>query len=135
MGIRRDVTVALAALGTLAGGAAATATAWANPPLHVEMSQVRCFDPAKFDLTAWLPKGIRIAPQPTVLVTVRSSTGDARPIAYSVTVDGQHRASGSVSGGGISANGVTVANGRASRIVVTTSDKVVVLDRVVTGRC
>lgn len=119
MGIRRKAAVVLAALGTLTAGASvAVATAWAAPPLHVEMSDVKCYSGAV----------------PMVLMTFRSATNDSERISYSVTVDGEQRASGAVSGGGRSINGVTLDNGTSSRVVVTTGSTVV-LDRVITGNC
>jgi hypothetical protein len=139
MGIRREVAVALAALGTLTAGATvAAATAWAAPPLHVEMSEVQCRS-ADLDFASAAPKtgadnadrGGNVA---TVRMTFRSATKDSQPVAYSVTVDGKQRASGSVSGGGKSTSGFSISNGKSSRLVVT-SGSTVVLDRTVAGRC
>lgn len=136
MEIRRKTAVALAALGILAAGASvAAATAWAGPPLQVEVGETRCLRTA--DLP-FVPQALKDAAEQenlaTVRMTFRSATKDSKTIAYSVAVDGNVRASGSISGGGVSTQSVGVANNRSSRLVVTTGPAVV-LDRTVTGRC
>ncbi|MEV0705526.1 hypothetical protein AB0I53_47500 [Saccharopolyspora sp. NPDC050389] len=139
MGIRRETAVVLAALGTLTAGASvAAATAWAaGPPLTVEVGEARCLHAADLPFVAAVPKiaaGQENSAMTTVRLTVRSATNDSKTHAYTVTVDGDQRASGSVSGGGMSINSVSIANGKSSRLVITTGPTVV-LDRPITGRC
>ncbi|MBB5154899.1 hypothetical protein [Saccharopolyspora phatthalungensis] len=138
MGIRREAAVVLAALGTLTVSASVVAaTAWAGPPLHVEMGKVECHTSADLLSRIGLPKSLADkadngAPAAMVPMTFRSA--DGQRVSYSVTVDGKQRASGSVSGGGQSINSVTIDGGKSSRLVVTTGPTVLV-DRMVAGRC
>ncbi|MEV0053893.1 hypothetical protein AB0H34_25755 [Saccharopolyspora shandongensis] len=142
MGIRRETAVVLAALGTLAAGASvAAATAWAawaaGPPLTVEVGEARCLRAADLPVVAAVPKiaaALEDSASDTVRLTVRSATKDNQKHAYVVTVDGEQRASGSVSGGGMSINSVSVADGKSSRVVVATGPTVV-FDQTIAGRC
>ncbi|MEV6230442.1 hypothetical protein AB0L88_21545 [Saccharopolyspora shandongensis] len=139
MGIRRETAVVLAALGTLAAGASvAAATAWAaGPPLTVEAGEARCLRAADLPVVAAVPKiaaALEDSASGTVRLTVRSATKDNEEHAYVVTVDGEQRASGSVSGGGMSINSVSIADGKSSRVVVTTGPTVV-FDQTIAGRC
>ncbi|MEV5540763.1 hypothetical protein AB0L13_28330 [Saccharopolyspora shandongensis] len=139
MGIRRETAVVLAALGTLAAGASvAAATAWAaGPPLTVEVGEARCLRAADLPVVAAVPKiaaALEDSASDTVRLTVRSATKDNQKHAYVVTVDGEQRASGSVSGGGMSINSVSIADGKSSRVVVATGPTVV-FDQTIAGRC
>ncbi|MGW3468932.1 hypothetical protein ACWDKQ_10785 [Saccharopolyspora sp. NPDC000995] len=136
MEIRRKTAVVLAALGTLTTGASvAAATAWAGPPLHVEVGEAQCLRTADLPIIGKVLKDAAVQQNlTTVRLAFRSATNDRQTVAYSVAVDGNVRASGSVSGGGVSINSVTVANNGSSRLVVTTGPTVVV-DRTITGHC
>ncbi|MGW5642736.1 hypothetical protein ACWEV3_29420 [Saccharopolyspora sp. NPDC003752] len=138
MGIRRETAVVLAALGTLTAGASVVAaTAWAaGPPLTVEVGESRCLHAADLPFLAAALKtaGQEDSASATVRLTVRSATNDGQQHPYVVTVDGEQRASGSVSGNGMSINSVGIANGKSSRVVVATGPTVI-FDRTIAGRC
>ncbi|MFI0467867.1 hypothetical protein ACH347_27625 [Saccharopolyspora sp. 5N102] len=139
MGIRRETAVVLAALGTLTAGASVVAaTAWAaGPPLTVEVGEARCLHAADLPFVAAVPKIAamqEVSASSTVRLTVRSATNDGQKHSYVVTVDGEQRASGSVSGNGMSINSVSIANGKNSRVVVATGPTVI-FDRTIAGRC
>ncbi|MEU5848239.1 hypothetical protein [Saccharopolyspora shandongensis] len=139
MGIRRETAVVLAALGTLAAGASvAAATAWAaGSPLTIEVGEARCLHATDLPVVSAAPKiaaALEDSASATVRLTVRSATKDNQKHAYVVTVDGEHRASGSVSGGGMSINSVSIANDKSSRVVVATGPTVV-FDQTIAGRC
>ncbi|MGW1676971.1 hypothetical protein [Saccharopolyspora sp. NPDC002376] len=130
MGIRREAAVLLAALGTLAAGSSVVAaTAWAAPPLNVEVNEAQCLH-ADVPLIPAPVKGT----YPMVTLTMRSTAKENERTDYSVTVNGTERAAGTLSGGGTAVNGISVDNGKASRLLVT-SGKSIVVDRMVTGRC
>ncbi|MCI2416080.1 hypothetical protein MOQ72_01470 [Saccharopolyspora sp. K220] len=119
--------------------ATALGNAAAGPPLHVEVSEAKCFRPGDLHRTV---AGADLFPGKlgdraaiaTVQLTFRSATRDGQKADFTVTVDGEQRSSGSVSGGGKSVNSVTIASDKDSRIVVT-SGSTVVLDTMVAGRC
>ncbi|QIZ34684.1 hypothetical protein [Saccharopolyspora sp. ASAGF58] len=136
MEIRSKTAVVLAALGTLTAGASvAAATAWAGPPLHVEVGEARCLRTADLPIVGkFLKDAVGQEDLTTVRLTFRSATNARQAVSYSVAVDGNVRASGSVSGGGVSINSVTVANNGSSRLIVTTGPTVVI-DRTITGHC
>ena len=140
MGIRRSTAVVLAALGTLTAGASVVAaTSWAEPPLRVEASAPQCVNkdalhglPVPAGMEPLVDQGLENSY--TVMLTFQNASKDGRAVPYSVTVDGEQRASGSVSGDGKAANGVTLTNAKSSRVVATSGPEVV-FDRMITGHC
>lgn len=140
MGIRRSTAVVLAALGTLTAGASTfAATAWAEPPLRVEAGAPQCVNKDALHLLP-VPAGLKpvvdqgVGNSSTVMLTFHGASKDGRAVPYSVTVDGEQRASGSVGGGGKAINGVTLTNDKSSRVVVTSGPEVI-FDRMITGHC
>ncbi|GAA4620370.1 hypothetical protein [Saccharopolyspora hordei] len=135
MGIRRGTAVSLAALGALAAGSSVVAaTAWAAPPLQVEVGQVQCLRIDLPFISKLVEPAVLQHAQPTVQLTMSSTAKDGQEVGYSVTVNGTQRASGSVTGEGPSINVISLDRGVDSRLVVTSGDAVVV-DRVLPGRC
>ncbi|MDA3625865.1 hypothetical protein [Saccharopolyspora oryzae] len=130
MGIRREAAVLLAALGTLAAGSSVVAaTAWAGPPLNVEVGEAQCLHAD----SPLIPAPLKGA-YPMVTLKMSSTAKENERTDYSVAVNGTERAFGTVAGGGTAVNSISVDNGKPSRVVVT-SGKSIVLDRMVTGRC
>lgn len=143
MPIRRWTSAVVAMAGALTGVSIA-ASAWAggaSPPLlHVTVGPVQCHDlsflteavPGAKDILA--SDGTDTKHVATVGLTFQSTANDGRSVPYVVTIDGQRKASGSVSGGGRTINSFTIPNGTTARLVVT-SDRTVIADQPITARC
>ena len=127
-----------AALGAVAGTSAAATLPDAAPasPLDVNIGQVQCLDLTAPSAAA--PRlahtyGANLRRVPTVDVDVQNVRG-AKSVPYTITVDGQQKATGNVGPRAHTHQTVSLTNAANANIVIS-SGKVTVLVRTVQAHC